>query len=355
MANDEIKFVLEEDEAFEPTSEEELSKIVSYNIANTVQVLKLKIDDNEINLKPEFQRDFVWDISRASLFIDSLLIGLPIPSLFLGKSKEDESYIVIDGQQRLKSIYYFLQGKFNQNGLDKVFRLKNLKGRDWDNKTFDELSPIQKRRLNNAVLNSTIIEDIYLKPSIIHDIFHRLNTGGMPLKDQEIRNCIYPGLLNQLLFELNENNNWRALLNKPHADKRLDDIELILRFISLYYNLADYRPSMREFLSSYMNKNSKNTDVINAFKSIFDQTCHVIFNQIGVNAFRSHKYFNKSIYDSVIVAIAILLKDGVPLINLRRKHIELLKDTEYLKATSEATTTLTNVHTRINCALKYLK
>ena len=355
MTDEEQGFGFEEEEIFEPTSEEELAKIVSYNIANNVQVLKLKIDDNEINLRPEFQRDFVWDISRASLFIDSLLIGLPIPSLFLGKSKEDESYIVIDGQQRLKSIYYFLQGKFNKNGVDKVFRLKNLRGREWDNKTYEELSIIQKRRLNNAVLNSTIIEDIYLKPSIIHDIFHRLNTGGMPLKDQEIRNCIYPGLLNQLLFELNTNNNWRALLNKPHVDKRLDDIELILRFISLYYNLHDYKPSMREFLSTFMNRNSNNVDVINDFKSIFEQTCNVIFNQIGVNAFRSHKYFNKSVFDSVIIAVAIMLKKGEPFNNLKNKHSDLLKDADYIKAISEATTTSTNVHTRINSALKYLK
>lgn len=355
MSKEEIKFVPEEEEIFEPTSEEELAKIVSYNIANTVQVLKLKIDDNEINLRPEFQRDFVWDLARASLFIDSLLIGLPIPSLFLGKSKEDESYIIIDGQQRLKSIYFFLQGKFNQNGTDKTFRLKNLQGRDWNNKTYEELTLIQKRRLNNAVLNSTIIEDIYLKPSIIHDIFHRLNTGGMPLKDQEIRNCIYPGLLNQLLFELNENNNWRALLNKPHFDKRLDDVELILRFIALYYNLQDYKPSMREFLSTFMNRNSKNIEILNDFKVVFDNTCEIIFNQIGVNAFRSQKYFNKSIYDSVVVAIALLISKGNPLSDLKRKHLELLKNEDFIKAISEATTTLTNVHTRINCALKYLE
>ncbi len=351
----EEEFVNNNEEEFEPTPEADLAKIISYNIANTVQVLKLKIDDEEINLKPEFQRDFVWDLARASLFIDSLLIGLPIPSLFLGKSKADESYIVIDGQQRLKSIYYFLQGKFNQNGKDKIFRLKGLTGREWDNKTYEELSIIQKRRLNNAVLNSTIIEDIYLKPSIIHDIFHRLNTGGMPLKDQEIRNCIYPGLLNKSLFQLNENNNWRALLSKPHPDKRLDDVELILRFQSLFYGLSDYRPSMREFLSSFMEQNSMNTGIIEDFKQVFEKTCETIFSEIGINAFRSPKYFNKSVFDSVIVSVAILLRDGVILENLKNKHSDLLKNEEYQMSISEATTTSQNVQTRIHLAIDYLK
>ena len=104
--NTDIEFEDEEIEEISESSPEELSKIISYNIANTVEVLKFKIDNDEIDLKPEFQRDFVWDINRASLFIDSLITNLPIPSIFLGKSKEDETYKVIDGQQRLKSVYF---------------------------------------------------------------------------------------------------------------------------------------------------------------------------------------------------------------------------------------------------------
>ncbi|MBK8343771.1 MAG: hypothetical protein IPL12_10945 [Bacteroidetes bacterium] len=77
-----LKFENEESEPIETSPVDELAKIVSYNVANTIEVLKLKVENNEINMKPEFQRDFVWDISRASLFIDSLLIGLPIPSIF---------------------------------------------------------------------------------------------------------------------------------------------------------------------------------------------------------------------------------------------------------------------------------
>lgn len=142
-----LEFENEEIEEVQESSTADLSKIVSYNISNTIEVLKFKIDNREIDLQPEFQRDFVWDINRASLFIDSLLIGLPIPSIFLGKSKEDETYKVIDGQQRLKSAYYFLQGKFNTKGKEQIFNLKKLENREWDGKTYAELEEKYQRRI----------------------------------------------------------------------------------------------------------------------------------------------------------------------------------------------------------------
>lgn len=118
---DDLEFQDEENEEIKESSADELGKIVSYNVANTVEVLKFKIDNNEIDLKPEFQRDFVWDINRASLFIDSLLIGLPIPSIFLGKSKDDETYKVIDGQQRLKYItIYVLATRFLEGSVKQI-------------------------------------------------------------------------------------------------------------------------------------------------------------------------------------------------------------------------------------------
>jgi uncharacterized protein with ParB-like and HNH nuclease domain len=201
--NNEIEFENEELEEVEESSIKDLSRIVSYNIANTIEVLIFKIENGEIDLQPEFQRDFVWDIYRASLFIDSLLIGLPIPSIFLGKSKEDETYKVIDGQQRLKSAYYYYLGKFNTKGKEQIFNLKKLEDREWDGKTYAELDEKYQRRIRNAVLNTTVIEDIDSNPRVVHDIFHRLNTGGMPLKDQEIRNCIYSGPFNKELYKLN--------------------------------------------------------------------------------------------------------------------------------------------------------
>lgn len=348
-----LEFENEENEEVEESPVEDLSKIISYNVANTVEVLKFKIDNNEINLKPEFQRDFVWDINRASLFIDSLLIGLPIPSIFLGKSREDENYIVIDGQQRLKSVYYFIKGNFLSNDKETVFTLKNLKGRDWNDKTYERLDEKFKRRIRNAVLNTTIIEDINLRPLVVHDLFYRLNTGGMPLTDQEIRNCVYVGVFNQQLNALNSYPNWRKLLGKENPDRRLRDIEIILRFFALLHNLPNYKPSMRLFLSDFQEKNKDNENFIQSNKEIFMKTIDFIYNEIGQSAFRTTRSINKSVGDSLMVSIANIINSKKSILNAKDSYQKLINDEEFKKFTLSSTTSEISVTGRIDLAKKY--
>lgn len=347
--NQELKFENEEIEDIPESSTSDLSKIISYNIANTIEVLKFKIDNGEIDLKPEFQRDFVWDINRASLFIDSLLIGLPIPSIFLGKSKEDETYKVIDGQQRLKSAYYFIEGKFNTKGMEQIFNLRKLEDRDWDGKTYAELDKKYQRRIRNAVLNTTVIEDIDTNPRVVHDIFHRLNTGGMPLKDQEIRNCIYSGIYNQELFSLNENKKWRQLIGQKYPDRRLRDIELILRFFALKEGLSNYAPSMREFLSNYQKENVNNKPDTNLFKSVVE----LIADNIGEHAFKVKRTVNKSVCDSIMVSLAQIVAEGKNVNNLKEKHERLINDEEFIQYVTSATSTETHVNGRVTIARNY--
>lgn len=348
--------LLFDDEEVEPIEESpvsDLSKIVSYNIANTVEVLKLKIDNEEINLKPEFQRDFVWDMNRASLFIDSLLTGLPIPSIFLGKDKEEESYIVIDGQQRLKAAYYFITGTFISNEKETIFSLKGLKNREWDGKTFAELESKHKRRINNAVLNTTVIEDINFRPRVVHDLFHRLNTGGVPLTDQEIRNCVYTGIFNKQLIELNAYPNWRVLIGKPFPERRLRDVELVLRFLSLLHGLRVYKESMREFLSTFQDDHKNDRDFLEFNKSLFINTVDAILAMIGPNAFKLVNTINKSVCDSVMVSIAQIINSGKPLNELLQKHQKLIADETYRRYVTYSTSSESNVTGRIDLARNY--
>jgi len=348
-----VEFEDEEIEEIEEGAVDELQKIISYNVANTIEVLNLKMDNEEINLRPEFQRDFVWDINRASLFIDSLIIGLPIPSIFLGKSKEDENYIVIDGQQRLKSAFFYMKGIFIINGEETIFSLRNLKNRDWNNLTYDELDDKIKKRIRNAVINTTIIEDINSKPKVVHDLFHRLNTGGMPLTDQEIRNCVYSGDFNIQLMELNQNSNWRILLGNTQPDKRLRDVELILRFFSLYHKFSTYEPSMKIFLSTFQEENMKNNKFIESNRQIFERTTLLINENIGQNAFRTTRSINKSMCDAVMVSIAQILSSGKEPINLKNNHQSLISDELFRKYTQSGTSTESNVKGRIDLARNY--
>lgn len=347
--NNEIEFDIEETEEVSESTPEELSKIISYNIANTVEVLKFKIDNEEIDLKPEFQRDFVWDINRSSLFIDSLLTNLPIPSIFLGKSKEDETYKVIDGQQRLKSVYFYIKGKFITNGQEQVFGLRKLEGRDWNGKTYEELDEKYKRRIRNAVLNTTVIEDIDSNPKVVHDIFHRLNTGGMSLTDQEVRNCVYNGNLNDQLIELNKNKDWRELLGKSYPDRRLLDVELLLRFFALLDSSNNYVPSMREFLSNYQDKNRKK----DIDKDLFNKVVETLNSEIGPKAFKLTRTVNKSVCDAVMVSIAQIIKEGKSITDLKGKHEKLVKDLEFEKYVVSGTSTETSVKNRITLARNY--
>lgn len=349
MDEETLEFENEEIEEIEESSPEDLSRIVSYNVSNTVEVLKFKIEQSEIDLKPEFQRDFVWDMSRASLFIDSLLIGLPIPSIFLGKSKEDETYKVIDGQQRLKSVYYFMLGKFGIGEGKPTFSLRNLNAREWNGQTYAELDPKYQRRIRNAVLNTTVIEDIDSKPRVVHDIFQRLNTGGMSLLDQEIRNCVYSGDFNSSLFELNKDPNWRILLGKANLDPRIRDVELVLRFFALLNLGTKYEPSMREFLSTYQKDNAKTKPDY----SIFTATMQLIKDEIGADAFRLTKSVNKSVCDAVSVSIAQIILSGKTPNDLAHQHQRLIQDAEFNKYVSSGTSTEGSVKGRIDLARNY--
>ncbi|MBK8343772.1 MAG: hypothetical protein IPL12_10950 [Bacteroidetes bacterium] len=222
-------------------------------------------------------------------------------------------------------------------------------------KTFAELDEKLKRRINNAVLNATIIEDINFRPRVVHDLFHRLNTGGMPLTDQEIRNCVYTGIFNKQIIALNLNENWRLLLGKKSVDRRLRDAELILRFLSLLNSIQSYKPSMREFLSTYQELNKDNSSFLDSNQQIFERTINLILQEIGVDAFKITSAINKSVCDSIMVGIAQILVDGKEPINLKENYYKLISDSNYLKYVTAATSSESRVTGRINLARNYFR
>jgi len=171
----------------------------------------------------------------------------------------------------------------------------------------------------------------------------------MPLKDQEIRNCIYSGAFNKNLYDLNENSQWRDLLGQQYADRRLRDLELILRFYALKDNLTDYSPSMREFLSNYQRDNAKNKPD----EEIFNKTIDIIHSEIGAGAFRIKRSVNKSVCDAVTVSLAQLLQEGKTAKNLKEQHAKLIQDEEFQKYVTSGTSTETHVNGRITLARNY--
>lgn len=335
-------------------TEDQEMEVIVYKIANypadyTLQGLYDKEKGKEISI-PSFQRRFVWTLSQASRLIESFLLGLPVPSIFLYKEKKSQKLLVIDGQQRLKTIFGYFSNTFPDT--KKPFYLKGVNEK-WEDKSFSDLDTPDKRRLKDSVLRAVIVEQLDPKDntSIFH-IFQRLNTGGTILKPQEIRNCIYQGEFNNLLKELNTGKEWRKIIGIPNSDKRMRDIELILRFLGLYSKYKEYKSPMKDFLSNFMADYRDNESKIEEFRDIFTKTVSSIGSKLSPHPFRIKTGLHAAVFDSIMVAFALNLNNIPP--DIRDRHKKLLKDKEYEGCVYKFTTVEEFVKQRIDMAIKKL-
>lgn len=348
-----IKFDSDYNEPIDLSSEETFSRITSYTISYNIGTLIDLIERRELELEPEFQRNFVWDKKTASLFIDSLLIGFPTPNMFFGRNSSREDFIVIDGLQRLKTIYFFVRETFSGWNDFSSFRLSGLPGRSWNGMLFSELPRKYQRRLLNSLMNATVIDDIDFNPQIVHELFYRINTGGVPLTNQEVRNCVYSGPFNRMLHELNSTESWRILLGDKQPHKRLADIESLVRIIALVDDVEKFRPPMREFISHYQasNREFRKDNLAN----IFVKSCDIALDILEENAFRKKKVINRTHLETILSVIGICLKEGKSIQNLTsgyERYIEFIeKNKEYLIGRSNSERA---VKERIYQALKFI-
>lgn len=322
-------------------------RINSYGADFTVEVLFNKMESGEI-VVPPFQRQFVWPPAKSSKLIESFLLGLPVPQIFLYKEEEKQDLLVVDGQQRLRTIEYFFKKTF-ENG--KPFFLKGVKG-IWEGKNHDSLTEPDKRRLNNNVLRAVIFQQTDPKDnSSIFEIFKRLNTGGMSLTQQEIRNCVIRGRINEFLAGLNNYNNWRNLFGKSSPDSRMRDIEMMLRFFALYEDLEEYRKPMKDFVDNYMNsKKNLSKEEEDKFARLFKGVMDLVSTQIGERAFKLKAGINIAVFDSIAVALARIGVEKVK--DVKDKYKALIGKEAYLAAVTGATTDEENVKSRIKIAIQ---
>lgn len=229
---------------------------------------------------PGFQRNYVWDIKRASKLIESLIIGLPVPQVFLYEESRN-SFLVIDGQQRLMTIYYFVKRRFPKRArrvaIREVFNSLGKIPDDvlYNDEYFEDFSlklPEIKPQVPNkfAGLNYSTLGDYQvqfdlrtirnvivkqIKPtdddSSVYEMFSRLNAGGINLTPQEIRLCLYYSKFYDLLSQLNLEPRWRRLLSQSEPDLNTRDIEVLLRAIAVWLEGENYRPSMVQFLNNF--------------------------------------------------------------------------------------------------------
>lgn len=331
--------------------------IAVYPADFVLEVLHNKWKNNELVI-PEFQRDFVWTLKQSSRLIESFMMGLPVPQIFLFTDTEQQN-LVVDGQQRLKSIFYFIEGYFgnpDSAGRKKVFRLDLLnKNSKWFKRTFEDFTEGERRKFLNSVLRAIIVKQLNPKDDTsIYHIFERLNTGGTVLRDQEVRNCVYHGTFNELLIKLNKDPHWRTILGKPNPDNRQKDIELMLRGLSLAYNVNEYEKPMKEFLSKFMRHyQNPNSEFLDELENRFRKTCECIVQKLGSRPFSPKGPLNAPAFDCVFSAFYRNL-DRCPDDIAEKFEALKSKNDEFKSLTSEATTDDKIVKQRHNLASKFL-
>jgi len=193
-----------------------------------------------ISERPGFQRRYVWTNKLASRLIESILLNVPIPPCYLSQN-EDFELDVIDGQQRLFSIYRFLNNQFALSGLEVLT--------DINRSRFHKLPQKLRRKLETHTLRLVAVTN-ESHPEIKFDVFQRLNTNTVPLNAQELRNCVYRGALNELLKDAVTYEPWLQILKKKKPDKRMRDEELVLRFFAFHiHGVGSYRTPQKYWLN----------------------------------------------------------------------------------------------------------
>ena len=279
--------------------------ISSYGADMPVDGIISRLQREDIFIPP-FQRKFVWTRTQASKFIESLLLGLPVPGIFLFKDPDTRKLMVVDGQQRLRTLQSFYEGLIE----GKEFSLAGV-SKEFSGKTYKTLNDSDRIDFNDSILHATIFQqdEPTNDRSSIYSIFERLNTGGTTLQPQEIRACIYRGSLNDLLSELASNSYWLQLYGASSGRKK--DEEIILRFLALYHSIEKYKRPMKQFLNDFMSEHRNvDAELCNIFRRRFEATVKMVAEVIKAKALRPERNLNVSVVDAVFVGLTGRLEKG---------------------------------------------
>ena len=327
-------------------------RIKSYPSDPDLETLHSRWKRGEIII-PTFQRGFVWKHAQASRLIESFLMGLPVPGVFVFVEGHDQGegsqrQLVIDGQQRLRSVFGFLDGNLPDG---RVFSLTGVDDR-WDSKKFVDLELSEQRTLLYSVLRVINIEQWEPEDdsSSIYQIFERLNTGGTTLTPQEIRNSSYHGPFNDMLLETNKHPIWRDVFGIPQPDSRMRDIEMIARFLALHEGSDSYAKPMKKFINDYMETHKKESNPT-AYQSIFLDSATRVVTSLGKRPFHVRRGINVAVYDATMVAFAA--SDSTPP-DIPERYKVLLADDRFTKATTSGTTDVDTVRERLEIARRIL-
>jgi hypothetical protein len=281
--------------------------IVAYNELRSCSDLLRMYQEKQLEIQPDFQRDVVWNKSMQTRLIDSLVKQLPIPSLCISLDYKTQERFVIDGLQRIATVVNFLDSDGEKEW--KLARLDDIDDRiaGKSNLTIKKKYPEIFNKIQNTVLPITVLRCDYSKKShmnYLFTIFHRLNTGGSKLTNQEIRNCIYNGTFNNYLKTIVNIETFKLVFDiKDSKIYRFSNEEMILRFISFYSKHSEYNGRLAKFLNAFMEENKNaNATKIEGFVDITERTINQLYQKILNNSVMPR--LSKATTEAILVGIA---------------------------------------------------
>jgi hypothetical protein len=278
----------------------------SYDI--TVQQLLAMVEGGSINVAPAYQRQYRWDVTRQSRFIESIFLGIPIPSLFMA-ANADGTWELVDGVQRLSTLVHFAG---NEKSRKKLGMAASLKLEDLEKLTqfsggFDVLpQSIQLNFLLRPIKVTTLSDKSDL--IVRFDLFERLNTGGVALTDQEIRSCIFRGPFNDFLERMAKNKDFKEVVRMPESKEKDGTREdYALRFFAFLHNYKKFDHSVVDFLNSYMKSATASFDFA-AAEQVFITTFGTLNKALPDGITRGRRVTPVNLYEAVAVGAALAIK-----------------------------------------------
>lgn len=298
----------------------ENSNLIVFSRDWTVATILSQIEQENIDLNPGFQRRNAWNDNKRSKLIESIMIGYPIPEIVLAENKNKRnSYIVIDGKQRLLTIAGFKKPEVYQYWTKKIPKTTGLTS-SYNQKTYKDIdsNPDMLRIFENSALRCTVISN-YPSDESLYDIFYRLNSGSTPLSSQELRQALNKGPYSQFLISVtDEDNILRQVMTIKEPDKRLRDVEVLLRCMSFLKYAKDYKGNLLQFLDNTMRIfndlwKTEETDIKALERKVMD-TIYKLIEVFGACDIVARKYKNgeqNKQFNRVLLEVLVYFFDKV--------------------------------------------
>ncbi|SDA73124.1 Protein of unknown function DUF262 [Butyrivibrio sp. INlla18] len=318
-----------------------------------------KYHNDKICLDPSFQRNFVWTRRQMSELIESVVMGIPLPLIYLAENR-DGKMIVVDGRQRLTTFVKFLDNEFKLEKLKILNELNGKKFKDIENEYPKYAATIEDYQLMIQVIKHPTPDRIRF------DIFDRVNRGGTPLNKQEMRNALYQGKATILLDNITKLDSFKNATGRAISDRHMKDKYIVLRAIAFCMvnekklvdsngTLVDYRSDMDDLMGKVMDSlNHMQDSEIDWIFVKFDRVMKEIYSLLGEDAFRlkgnneTRRPISMTLFETLYYLFYLLDEKQYDVKRLVNKIDELLSDATYLFALQRSVDSATNVKVRFD-------